>query len=76
MLSENIVSNSELEQRMVELEKEMASLRAKIDAIPASAPWWERIAGTFHNDPAYRQAMDLGKQYRLAQTVEGPNAAQ
>ena len=69
------MSDPELEQRMAELEKEMASLRAKVEGLPTSAPWWERIAGSFHNDPAYRQAMDLGKQYRRAQTAESSDAA-
>jgi hypothetical protein len=27
-------------------------------------PWWKRISGTFANDSLYREAMDLGKQYR------------
>ncbi len=30
----------------------------------AVEPWWKRISGTFANDPMYREAMDLGRQFR------------
>jgi hypothetical protein len=46
------------------LEKELATLRRKVEGADASKPWWERIAGTFENDPVYQQAMKLGRKYR------------
>jgi hypothetical protein len=61
------MSDTKLERRMADLEKELATLRTKVEELSGSAPWWERIAGTFHNDPLYRQAMKLGKQFRRAQ---------
>jgi hypothetical protein len=30
----------------------------------AETPWWEEILGSFANDPAYDEAMQLGRQYR------------
>ena len=62
-----------LEKRMAELEREMAVLRKKLEALTGTKPWWERIAGTFQHDPIYERAMRLGRKYRRAQR---PNGAQ
>jgi hypothetical protein len=55
---------AEIEKRVAVLEKEVANLRKKLEGADASKPWWERIAGTFENDPVYEQAMRLGREYR------------
>jgi hypothetical protein len=55
-----------LESRVAALEAEVSELRGRL-ASPATsgeAPWWQRIAGTFANDPAHEEAMRLGRQYR------------
>lgn len=58
------MSDTRTEQRLSELEKELATLRKQVESLTSQAPWWERIAGTFAGDRAYKQAMKLGKQYR------------
>ncbi len=58
------MSNAELESRLAQLEQEVARLRAKIEGNAPPVPWWERIAGTFDNDPMYEEAMKLGREYR------------
>lgn len=58
------MSDAKLERRMKALEQEIAALRSKVDELSEATPWWERIAGTFHQDPIYRKAMELGKQFR------------
>ena len=30
----------------------------------AEVPWWKQIRGSFANDPAFLEAMRLGRQYR------------
>jgi hypothetical protein len=30
----------------------------------SETPWWEKIVGTFADDPAYEEAMQFGQQYR------------
>jgi len=52
----------ELELRVATLEQEMARLKSKADS-----GWWEKIAGTFDDDPTYEEAMALGRAYRQAQ---------
>jgi hypothetical protein len=61
-----MASSSQLEQRVANLEAEVATLKRKLDKLDRSTPWWEQIAGTFENDPIYEQAMQLGRQYRQA----------
>jgi hypothetical protein len=55
----------ELETRVAILEAEVERLRAKVEPCGTRpTPWWERIAGTFADDPAHEQAMKLGRAYR------------
>jgi hypothetical protein len=62
------MTNSELEKRIAVLEKEVALLKNQIrKKEEARKPWWEEIAGTFADDPAYDEAMRLGREYRLSQ---------
>jgi len=59
-----MASFSPLEQRVADLEAEIATLKRKLDNLDRSTPWWEQIAGTFENDPIYEKAMQLGREYR------------
>jgi hypothetical protein len=56
------MASAPLEDRVTALEKEVARLKAKVEAEPTdSRPWWDKIAGTFANDPIYEEAMRLGR---------------
>ena len=59
-----MASSSPLEQRVADLEAEVATLKRKLDNLDMTTPWWEQIAGTFENDPIYEKAMQLGREYR------------
>ena len=59
-----MASSSPLEQRVADLEAEVATLKRKLDNLDMTIPWWEQIAGTFENDPIYEKAMQLGREYR------------
>jgi hypothetical protein len=68
------MSNTELENRIAVLEKEVALLKQKI--VKEEKPkehWWKEIAGTFANDPMYDEAMRLGREYRLSQREDYDN---
>jgi sterol desaturase/sphingolipid hydroxylase (fatty acid hydroxylase superfamily) len=54
-----------LEQRLTALEAEVAKLKQQNGANhDDNRPWWDKIAGTFANDPYYDEAMRLGRKYR------------
>ncbi len=62
---------TEIEERLTRLEAEVEALkRQRADAAPVKKPWWEEIRGTFKNDPAYVEAMQLGREWRQSQQVE------
>ena len=46
------------------LEEEVSRLKALLERKKDDKPWWEKIAGTFANDPLYDEAMRLGREYR------------
>ena len=68
------MSTSEIEARLTLLETEVARLKQQLPLSEQQSPWWEKILGTFADDPIYDEAMRLGQQYRqsLRPTEEAP----
>jgi hypothetical protein len=59
------VSSADLEQRVAALEADVAKLKAELStASGKQRPWWKEIAGSFADDPAFEEAMRLGRQWR------------
>ena len=61
----------EIETKFKALETELVLLKKKVQEIekPKEA-WWKNIPNVFNNNPAYNEAMRLGREYRLAQREE------
>jgi hypothetical protein len=57
------MSTPEIEARLTLLETEVAHLKQQMPT-DSQTPWWEKILGTFADDPIYDQAMILGQEYR------------
>ena len=54
-----------LQQRVAALEAEVARLKARIEAKEQPAdPWLQTVWGAFADDPAFEEAMRLGREYR------------
>ncbi len=65
----------ELEARLASLEQEMTEVRQLLAAgqsigtavsplEPASRPWWEKMAGSFADDPYFDEVERLGREWR------------
>ena len=54
------------EERILALEEEMRQVKALLKRIGETPqrPWWERLAGTFKDDPLFAQVIEAGHQYR------------
>lgn len=58
------MSKRTLNERVTELESELASLKQRLPREPAG---WRSIVGVFADDPAFEEAMRLGREYRESQ---------
>ena len=58
-----------LEQRVENLEKEVAELMRLAAASPLKKDW-RRAIGAFQDDPTFDEAVRLGREYREQQTYE------
>ena len=67
--------NESLEQRVETLEKQIADLRQQLAEQKPREKDWRRSIGAFANDPEYDRAMQLGREWREAQTYEKEIAA-
>ena len=54
-----------LNERVAELESELAAVKLRLPAEPVG---WRSIIGVFANDPAFDEAMRLGREYREGQS--------
>lgn len=62
------MSQTEIEKRLSDLEKEVAVLKQKIQKEEnEKIPWWKQRMDIFADDPAHEEAMRLGREYRLSQ---------
>ena len=55
---------------MTSLEQEIAELKALLGLAKPAKKDWESTVGMFANDPTFDEAMELGRQWREAQTYE------
>ena len=56
------MSRASLEQRVEILERELQALKTRLT--DDKRPWWEKVWGSFAGDPAFKEAMRLGRAYR------------
>jgi hypothetical protein len=57
-------SSSSLKHRVAQLEREVATLKGHLQPGPTKAnPWIDELFGVFQNDPTFKEAMRLGREY-------------
>jgi hypothetical protein len=65
------MTNIEIEKRIAVLEAEVALLKSKVEKKDDKneVPWWKQRIGIFADNPAYDEAMRLGREYRESQKM-------
>ena len=58
------MSTIKLKDRVAVLEEEVARLKEIVTNSKSKTPWWKEIVGAFRGDPAFLEAMRLGREYR------------
>lgn len=53
-----------IEQRLTEVERELADLKRRLPPKTDGKSWIERIAGTFKDDPDFDEIVRLGREFR------------
>ena len=59
------MTKAQLQGRVHALEAQVAWLKAQLEeAVGPQVPWWQKISGSFANDPEFDEAMRLGREWR------------
>lgn len=58
--------SSTVEQRLEQVEKEVADLKSHIKNLRRAPNWIDAITGTFKDDPEFDEILRLGKEIRDA----------
>lgn len=53
-----------LEKRVDALERELKALKSTVRKNKSKGAWWERLAGTFRDDPLFDEMVEAGQKYR------------
>ncbi len=65
------MSQTEMEDRLAVLEKEVTSLKSKFAKIENSEPWWKGRIGIFADDAQHEEATQLGRKWRKDGSTNG-----
>src|SRR5262249_16185837 len=59
------MTKAQLEGRVQGLGAQVGWLKAQLEeAVGPQVPWWQKISGSFANDPEFDEAMRLGREWR------------
>jgi hypothetical protein len=59
-----------IEQRLENVERELAALKGEIKALKPDPNWISAICGTFKDDPEFDEVLRLGREIRDAERPE------
>lgn len=55
-----------IEQRLAAVEVAVSDLRRRMDELPASPGWLDKVIGSITDDAAFLKALEHGRQYRAS----------
>ena len=65
------MAQKSLNERVTQLEAELTAIKQRLPSEPAN---WRGLIGIFADDPAFEEAMQLGREYRESQHPRTPLA--
>lgn len=65
------MSQTEIENRIGALEKDVSTLKDKFQRIENAEPWWKGRIGIFSGDAQHEEAMRLGSMFRKNEGSNG-----
>ncbi|KYC35227.1 hypothetical protein WA1_08700 [Scytonema hofmannii PCC 7110] len=68
------MSSVQIEEQLSKLEAETQLKHATLNSATPTKPWWEDITGIFADEPAFEEAMALGREYRQSCSEESRHA--
>ena len=57
---------STLEERVAQMENDLAQLKSQMDRLRPERGWIDRITGSFKDDPDFEEILRLGREIRQA----------
>ncbi len=54
-----------IEQRLELLEAQVSELKQRLDQANSRANWFDKVAGSFQNDPEFDEILRLGREIRV-----------
>jgi hypothetical protein len=61
-----MLDEAHLEQRLAALERAVADLQGRLAGGPPPDNWLERVTGSISDEPAFLEALELGRSIRQA----------
>lgn len=65
-------SEQTIEVRLTAVETAIAELQQRLDSVAAPGNWIERITGSFKDEPAFEEVLELGRAFRASEFPAQP----
>jgi hypothetical protein len=59
-------TDTQIEQRLTAVEYAVSELQRRLATLPPAANWLEQIIGSFKDEPAFEEVLELGRAIRSA----------
>jgi hypothetical protein len=69
-----MIVNNHLEERLSAVERVLSDVQRRLDSLTISENWLDKIKGSFKDEPAFDEVIELGRAFRAAEFPFEENA--
>ena len=69
-----MIVENHVEERLTAVERELAEVQRRLNSLPIVDNWLEKIKGSFKDEPAFDEVIELGRALRAAEFPFEENA--